>query len=151
MNEYEKIGISLELEKLGNKIIEEFEDEVKNILVKNASKSRGYMYLDHLLSILGWQGGTIHQVLIEVKRLKQFENDHKIPKEYEKDFFLQVLDALGLSDCQTIVNYERAIEKIKRLKNTSDNLEKAILILQETRKGKLGDLIEGENGSKNRT
>ena len=133
MNDEEK----LTLDEYAEKIINEFEENVKNIIAKNASKSRGYMYLDHLINILGWQGGTIHQVLDEVRRLKQFENDHKIPRDYEKDFFLQVLDALGLSDCQAIVNYEGALEKIKRLKNTSDNLDKAISTLQEVRKGEV--------------
>jgi len=133
MNDEEK----LTLDEYAEKIINEFEENVKNIIAKNASKSRGYMYLDHLINILGWQGGTIHQVLDEVRRLKQFENDHKIPRDYEKDFFLQVLDALGLSDCQAIVNYERALEEIKRLKNTSDNLDKAISTLQEVRKGEV--------------
>lgn len=35
------------------------------------------MYFEEIVKALGWQGGTIHQVLSEIKRLKEVEKSFK--------------------------------------------------------------------------
>lgn len=43
-------------------------------VISNNNNSSKPMFFEELLRILGWQGGTIHQALAEVKRLKNIEN-----------------------------------------------------------------------------
>jgi arginine deiminase len=126
MNDEEK----LTLDEYAEKIINEFEANVKNIIAKNASKSRGYMYLDHLINILGWQGGTIHQVLDEVRRLKAFDDSCKAYTNRWTDL-ADILNLPYYTPCGEV------IKEVERLKIIADNLDKAISTLQEVRKGEV--------------
>jgi uncharacterized protein with PIN domain len=40
-------------------------------------KSASNIFQDEVYKALGWQGGTIHQVITEIKRLKKAESDLK--------------------------------------------------------------------------
>ncbi len=48
--------------------------ELEQRLDKDA---QAYSFTRELCEIFGWQGGTIHQVLAEVTRLRRFEADHQ--------------------------------------------------------------------------
>jgi len=41
------------------------------------NKSETSIFQDEVYKALGWQGGTIHQVIAEIKRLKTFEKESK--------------------------------------------------------------------------
>jgi len=45
-----------------------------------------YETLQKVYEALGWQGGTIHQVITEIKRLRTIECDIKFIKSYMEKF-----------------------------------------------------------------
>lgn len=52
-------------------------------LKKENESLKNSPYLQQFYEILGWQGGTIHQVLDEVKRLKRLE-DQQLDVDLQK-------------------------------------------------------------------
>lgn len=111
-------------------------DEAKDKIIELVNNDYKFNPLERLLDAFGWQGGTIHQVIDEIKRLKN--QVEVLQGAYNESFFRSKTLFEALKDCQDDVD-----ERFFEMRDKYGIYHKKLVQEQKDKVDRIDKLIKG--------